>query len=691
MLSLILVFAAIAAFALGGLPSCIISPRTSAGRVLAAVFSLAGGLLGLAGLAVFAFGSSLGEAFTLAQGGPASLDLAWVLPWGSFSVALDPLSAVFLAPVFAIPALGSLYGLGYRSDREDRGVRRLLDPFYGILAASMALVLIARDGVLFLIAWEVMAMAAFFAATSEDEGDEVRRAGWVYLIATHIGTLCLFAMFSLWNAETGSFALLPSQGILASGGILFVLAVAGFGFKAGLMPLHVWLPAAHANAPSQVSGVMSGVMLKLGIYGIIRVCSLMPIAPAWWGTTLLVAGAVTGIAGIAFAIGQSDIKRMLAYSSIENIGIIAMGMGLALLGRTNERWDWILLGLGAALFHVWNHALFKSLLFFASGGVVHAAETRDMDALGGIARRAPALAGLFLVASLAICALPPLNGFAGEWLLYLGLFRTLDIGGVGGGIISAPVAAVAAVALALIGSLAVAAFVRLYGAVFLGSPRSGQAEMVHEPRAAMLIPMAILAAACLALGVFPRIALIPIEAAVRSWAPTIPAGASIANIASLWWTAPLGTVLAAIALTMALLTRSFRRRARGAAATRAASTAAPGAISGAPGTWDCGYARPTPRMQYTGSSFGASIVHMLAFVLWPRGGREKAKGFFPASWRHEASVPDAILDRAIMPVVEWGGSYLPRIRVFQRGQTHMYVLYVLIITIALLVFSWMGA
>ena len=361
-----------------------------------------------------------------------TLRLPWFLPWGQFSVTIDSISILFLVPVFVVPAMGSIYGLGYWKQSEHPSNGHQLGLFYGLLAGSMAVVCIARDAALFLIAWEVMAIAAYFAATVDDDNPEVCRAGWVYLVATHVGTLCLIAMFALWRHATGSFALEAVEGMSAGyAGTIFVLALIGFGFKAGFIPLHVWLPGAHANAPSHVSAVMSGVMLKMGIYGIFRMTSLLPSTGWWWGGALLAIGAVTGIAGIAFAIGQNDLKRLLAYSSIENIGIITIGLGLAMFGRSHNRVDLVMLGVGGAMLHMWNHALFKSLLFFNAGAIIHAAHTRDMDQLGGLAKRMPRVMLLFAVGAVSICALPPLNGFVSEWLLYVGLFRTLAGGGAG--------------------------------------------------------------------------------------------------------------------------------------------------------------------------------------------------------------------------------------------------------------------
>ena len=656
--SLTLVFAAAVAFACSGLPAFLFPVRSRGGQWSATALMVVGGALGLVALALSFINGSEG----------AFISLAWALPWGRFAVALDPLGSLFLALVFVVPALGSIFGLGYWPQAEHVRGGRKLGLAYGLLAAAMVMVVIARDGMLFLIAWELMALAAFFAATSED-GPEVRKAGWIYLIATHIGTLCLFAMFALWRRATGTFALEAAPLIPAeAAGAVFVLALVGFGFKAGLVPLHFWLPGAHANAPSHVSAVMSGVMLKMGIYGILRMTSLMPVPPAWWGGTLLAAGALSGLAGLVLAIGQSDIKRVLAYSSVENVGIITMGVGLALLGRSLCLWELTLLGLGGALLHVWNHGLFKPLLFFGAGAVMHSTGTRDMERLGGLAKRMPALAAIFLVGCVAICALPPLNGFASEWLLYLGFFRSLGS--------PSPVAATSAVALAMIGALAVACFVRLYFTVFLGLPRSGAGEKAQDPGARMIVPMAVLALGCAAVGLFPSLAVPVLEGAVRAWASvagTPDAGLALAQVAPLGWISVMGLALVALCVVVYLAMRgSFRRAAKGRP------------------TWDCGYARPAPRMQYTASSLGRSIAALFAPIPAPKGQRISVKGHFPELARFEGPRPDAFLERITLPATTAIDRFLPRFHLLQRGQTHLYLLYVLVITIVLLAVGGLG-
>ena len=362
------------------------------------------------------------------------------------------------------------------------------------------------------------------------------------------------------------------------------------------MPLHVWLPGAHANAPSHVSAIMSGVILKMGIYGLVRVLSLLPTPPLAWGYVVLGLGVVSGVLGVAFAVGQHDLKRLLAYHSIENIGIIVIGLGLALIGRTLHRSDWIVLGLGGALLHVWNHALFKSLLFFSAGSVVHATGTREIDRLGGLAKMMPRTSLGFLVGAIAICGLPPLNGFVSELFIYLGLFGTL---GIGAGA-ACPVAAFAAPALSLIGALAVACFVKVFGAVFLGSARSEHARHAHESPWSMIGPMGVLMAGCGFIGLFPSLIAPVLGRAITAWSPeTTDAGSRLATLAPLGWIGGMGLLLLLLLGLGCVVLR--QRLGAGELATGI--------------TWSCGYAAPTARMQYTASSFAQMLVGLFGWAL----------------------------------------------------------------------------
>ncbi|MHB1558884.1 MAG: proton-conducting transporter transmembrane domain-containing protein [Isosphaeraceae bacterium] len=651
-----LILIGIAVAALSGLPG-LFARRGSVGAQWATtVIAVLGDALGLGGIVRFwAIGDSRPVAWP------------WPLPGAEFLVAIDGLSAIFLVPVFLISMLGGIYGLGYWSEGEHPENGRKLRLFYGVLTAGMALLVISRNAVLFLFSWEVMALSAFFLVTTEDEQKEVRETGYLYLAATHTATLCLFGVFALLHAASGTFSLMPLEpGGLTPGtsGAIFVLALVGFGFKAGLMPFHIWLPSAHAITPSHVSAIMSGVILKMGIYGLLRVTSLVPDPPLAWGMALLGLGVASGVLGVAFAIGQHDLKRLLAYHSIENIGIIVIGIGLALIGRSLGRVDWIVLGLGGALLHVWNHALFKALLFFSAGSVVHATRTREIDHLGGLARAMPWSSLSFVVGAVAICGLPPLNGFVSEFLIYLGLFGTLG----GGSGRSFAAAAFAAPALAMIGTLAVACFVKAYGAVFLGTARSEHARHAHESPPSMLVPMAVLVVCCASIGLAPLPFAPLLQRGVSAWAPAVTAGGPL-----LWVLAPLGWLTTMSALEVAvLIIVGVVLRAR------------PGREAASGTTWGCGYAAPTPRMQYTSSSFAEMLVGMFGWVLRPRIRRPSDLPLFPRGAEFRSDVPDAVLDEVVVPTIRTGAWLFSRFRVFQQGNIRMYVLYIFVALIVLL-------
>jgi hydrogenase-4 component B len=468
-------------------------------------------------------------------------------------------------------------------------------------------------------------------------------------------------------AVSGSFGLdtLPEAAVpIGVGTVIFLLGLLGFGLKAGLMPLHVWLPGAHAAAPSHVSAVLSGVVLKTGIYGLARTTCMLPHPPAFWGALLLVLGTVSGVVGVVFAIAQHDLKRLLAYHSIENIGIIVMGLGLAMLGRSLGRPDWIALGLGGAVLHVWNHSFFKSLLFLSAGSVIHRVHTREIDRMGGLAHTMPVTALMFLCGAVAICGLPPLNGFVSELLIYLGLLRTVQpIDGV-----SAAGAAFAAPTLAIIGALAVACFVKVFGAVFLGSPRETHAHNPDEAPSSMLIPMMVLAAVCIGIGVWPIAAVPFLDAASSAWAPgTHASGERLASLVPFWWVSGFAAATWVCAILFVI---GLRVLVRPSAAAR-------------PGTWDCGYAAPSARMQYSSSSFAQMLVGIFAWVLHPRERHPRLRQLFPRLGKYRSHVHDVVLDEWVLPAIEWISRYAMRLRVLQTGRVQAYILYVLIAVLAL--------
>jgi hydrogenase-4 component B len=643
-----------------GVPGLFPRYRGGAGQRIAASLLLAGSVCGVAG----ALGQLLGNRTD-------TCTLSWTLPFGAAECAVDPLSALFLLPIFIIASCSSLYGTGYWPGARHRASEPKLSFFTGTITAAMAGIVLARNSALFLIAWEIMALSCYFLMSVEDEKPAVREAAIFYLITTHIGTLGLFAMFALVKGSATSF-LFPAAGTLDAAsplaGAVFLTALFGFGLKAGLMPLHVWLPSAHANAPSHISALMSGVLIKMGIYGIIRILSFFDRIPLWWGITVLAAGLVSGVVGVAFAIGQHDLKRLLAYHSIENIGIIAMGIGTALIGRSLGHQELILLGLAGALLHVLNHATFKALLFLTAGAAIHAAGTREIDLMGGLIRRTPWSAFFFLVGAVAICGLPPLNGFVSELLVYLGLFH---------GVIATkdelPLAliALAIPALALIGGLATACFVKVYGVAFLGLPRSGDAAGGHEACWRMRAPMALLALVCVGIGLFP-LAMAPLlQNAVRCWQPAEAVPPLLSRLAPLSWMTPLGLILITM---MLLLWWHFRRRL----------AAEP---TGTTGTWDCGYALPTPRMQYTASSFAELLVKLFSGVLRPHGNPPAITGPYPPRSQFASHVPEAVLECLYLPFCAAVNRQLSLLRRLQHGQLHLYILYIFITLVLLLIWA----
>ena len=651
--SLALILAGIAAMALSGLPGLL--PFRGAGRSerLSAAGMIAGAALGGAGLTASAM-----------AGNVPALSWAWNLPMGRFSVALDGLSAVFLLPTLVAAPLASIYGLGYWSEARHPESAARLRFFLGLMAGALGMVVIARDAVLFLIAWEVMAVAAFFLITTEDEAPSVRESGWLYLAATHLASLALIAAFSLWNSATGSTALEAAPQAAGPWTAIFLLSLLGFGLKAGLMPFHVWLPGAHANAPSHVSALMSGVLIKMGVYGLARMTAILPAPPVYWGGLLLLLGTASAVLGVAYAIAQHDLKRLLAYHSVENIGIIFMGLGLALMGRSAGRGDWIAFGLAGALLHVWNHGLFKSLLFLGAGSVIHATGTREMDRMGGLAKSMPRTAALFLIGAAAICGLPPLNGFVSEFLIYLGLFQVLQSSHAA---VFWAWPAFTVPFLAMTGALAVACFVKVYGVVFLGEPRSDACRGAHEPPASMTAPMIVLAAGCFLIGLLPWAVLPFMGRAISAWAPgTDPLLLSMAPVG--WISAVGGALIGGAALAFLWLRR------RGGSAPLA-------------GTWDCGYAAPSPRMQYTASSFGQFLVGQFAWALRPRLHAPRLEGPFPAPARFETHVEDVALQRGILPAWRWSLLAFGRLRFLQQGRIQVYVLYMAVFAVALLAVS----
>jgi len=564
---------------------------------------------------------------------------------------LDGLSAMFLALLAVLGATAGVYSREYWSsaghpDSAPRG-----RAWWTGLLGCMGLLLLCSNGLHFLIAWELFTVCAFFLVTLDTQRREVRSAGWLYLAASHAGTLALFAFFSVLAARTGSWELGPmlEQPEL---GPLFWLALAGFGVKAGVFPLHIWLPSAHANAPSHVSAILSGVAIKMGIYGIVRFSGWLPVpATAAWAVTLL--GAASAVLGVAFALGQHDLKRLLAYHSVENIGIILLGVGFGLVATTQGNAHWGALAFAGGLLHVWNHGLFKALLFLGAGSVLHGTGTREMSRLGGLWRTMPWTATLFALGAAAISGLPPLNGFISEWLVYLGMFDSLNQPG------TAVVGAIPAIILlAMTGALALACFIKVCGIVFLGAPRSPQAERAHESGPLMRGAMLVLGVCCVLIGLLPFVFWSGVQPAVTSWR-------------GIWADAPVpeslksvGTVHVGLAVCATLGALWLWRRAHRHGWSRAL-------------TWDCGYAAPTARMQYTAGSFAGIITEWFEWILRPERHERRPEGPFPRCAEFAEHTPETVLERVIEPVARGVLWVSGNVRRLQHGQTHSYILYLI--------------
>jgi formate hydrogenlyase subunit 3/multisubunit Na+/H+ antiporter MnhD subunit len=587
----------------------------------------------------------------------------------SIHLVMDPLSAFFCAVTGLITGIAAVYGHGYLKGHSHGKNLGASWGFYLVLTASMLLVETARDGVLFLVAWEIMSLSSFFLVIFEGEKPEVLKAGWIYLVATHFATAFLMVMFMILGSGEAGFGSFAVPQALKS--VVFILAVVGFGTKAGIAPFHVWLPEAHPAAPSHVSAVMSGVMVKAGIYGILRICTLLGVPELWWGWLLVTIGAVTGVGGVLFALAQKDLKRLLAYSTVENIGIIALGMGLGLIGISTGHPVMAALGIGGGLVHVLNHAVFKSLLFFGAGSVLHATGGKNMENMGGLMKRMGKTGSFFMLASAAICALPPLNGFVGEYLIYLGSFKAFS---VKYGANSALAGILVISALALIGGLAAACFTRAAGVVFLGEPRTPEADKAHESSAAMTGSMGVLAVLCMVLGVTGPYVLGLVRPVVQVIAGRSPAmddvlletGANLFKIS-----------LAGIGLVAAvLLIRAVRSAFLSKRAVRESVT------------WDCGYTAPNARMQYTASSFSDPVITMFNPVLRSRKNVGKPVPLFPLSAAIETKTPDVILDRLFTPVFVFAASVADRLHRMKKGFNQVYILYIVLTLFSLLVLTF---
>jgi hydrogenase-4 component B len=620
------------------------------------------------GVAFIGTGSAVGlvhAASLLIQAGTVSASFDYL---SAFTIAfkIDPLSAFFLAAIFAVSLLAALYSYAYM-DNPAKALRCAANYLcFSLLVAAMALVVTADNMITFMLCWELMSLSSFFLVIYNYESDDNRRAGYLYFVFSQAGAMFIFAAFGILYAHTGGFGFAAAADLPNGAKMMaFILAFVGFGSKAGVFPLHVWLPHAHPAAPSHISAVMSGVMIKTGIYGIVRIYDMLNWHTPVFGHIVLIAGMVSGILGVVYALGQHDIKRLLAYHSVENIGIILIGMGIGMIGVAAGKPIMAVLGFAGGLLHVLNHAIFKSLLFLCAGMVLHKTGTGSIDALGGLIKRMKITGTTFLIGSLAISGLPPFNGFVSEFLIYIGSFK-----GVALGHFDFAVSLSAIVSLAVIGGLALACFSKVVGVVFQGEPRSEQARGVNEHGALMLVPMVVLAAACIVIGVFPSLFMVMAVKATAALQlgygrvplePFMPLAANITRGAAIFF--------AVVLVVLVLRTMLYR----GKSVYRS-------------GTWGCGFTQPTVKMQYTGSSYAASILEFFRPVAPLEEHHPPISGRFPARTHYHSHVHDAAelqMNRIIVTPVVW---LFDRLRWLQHGDIHLYIGYILLAIVVLLFF-----
>jgi len=645
--------------------------------LLALVFSggkngTAASTFGVAGAVSGAAVAILAAVLVLVSGDSWEAWTLWQSPLGPMHAGMDRLSAIFVILISTVGALAAIYGRGYLAGHgQDTHTAGRTWCWFNILLASMLGVVCARDGLTFLAAWEVMSLASFFLVMYDHEKPGVTRAGWIYLVTTHVGTAFLFFMFMLMgDGGTLDFTSIAASGHLTSvPGIktaVFIAALIGFGTKAGLVPTHIWLPEAHPAAPSHVSAVMSGVMIKTGIYGLLRVLMMLGPPPAWWGWTLIIVGAITCLFGVLFALAQHDLKRLLAYSTIENVGIIVMGIGVSLLGAAVGNSVVSLLGFAGALLHTVNHGVFKSLLFLGAGSVYHATGIRDIDRLGGLMKRMPVTGTTFVIGAAAISGLPPLNGFISEFMIFMGAFGLVT----GGGAVWAGVVAI--LALAMTGGLAIAAFTKAAGVVFSGEPRSPGAAHAHESNTSMLVPMIVLAVGCVVLA-FGAGRVLPLLIPVGNLSATaVDRVFGETGIASVLADVTLASALLAVLVLAIVAKRAWLLKGR-------ESRTAP--------TWDCGYAAASPRVQYTGSSFADPILRMFRPVLRTERTLGRVEGDFPLSASLRTLTPDVLMSRIHEPAVRGVAWLAGQMQRLQQGSTHLYLMYIFLTIIILMVWN----
>jgi len=663
--------AALFAYAAGSLGPLFCIRNAGLARIVSSMFGIAGGLL-----QVWSSTAVLLEGRKMFWSAPSGV------PVVEITLRLDPLAALFLFALGVVATAVSLYSFGYLSHSRESSPG-LLGFLLNLQLLSLSLVFTASNALLFLIAWEVMALTAYCLVSFEHRKEATREAGILFFVMSHVGTGFLILGFLTLQSLTGSFQFSSFHGVSQPlpYATLFALFLIGFGVKAGIVPLHIWLPAAHPVAPSNVSALMSGIVVKTGIYGLMRVYfEFLGVPPLWAAILILAVGVCSGLLGVLYALIETDLKRLLAYSTIENVGIIFIGFGASLVFNALAKPNLAALALIASLAHIANHALFKTLLFLAAGSVLHGTGTRNMERMGGLLRAMPATAVLFLVGAIAISGFPPLNGFVSEWFTYQALLAGF---GSTASLIRL-VFPVAGAMLALTGALAATAFVKAFGISFLALPRSQEAGRAHESHWTMLAGMAIPAVGCLALGVGSAWLLPALDSVTAQLLNVQPSSGLAAHngFALSSGAARSGTVsIPAIAGLLILLC---------AVAALVGRTGIRGSVRRTGPPWDCGLSGLTSENEFTATAFSKPLRMIFAALYQPK--REiqaefDVSPYYPKSIMFESEVEQTFERRLYAPIKEKVLNRAFRLRAIQAGSIHAYLAYIFITLVVLLLFG----
>lgn len=629
-------------------------------------------------LKVLSIGTVIASAFTiipafymLAFGNPIGCEFVWNNVIGNVPFVIDSLSAFFIIVISLVCSLGTIYANGYLKPYFDKGKKLTSHCFFlPILTAAMLMVTVVQNALFFLIVWEIMSLASFFLVIFEDDKKEVLNAGIKYLVYMHVSVIFIIAVMALMTVKAGSYDFEAFKTIFVENtylkDIVFALAFVGFGTKAGFVPMHNWLPDAHPAAPSHVSAIMSAVMIKTGIYGILRILLIIGKPTVAIAYFMLCIAVLTALYGIIYAVTQKDIKKMLAYSSVENIGIIGIGIGVGLLGQVYDNSLVSMLGYSGALFHMMNHSIFKSLLFMGAGSVYLKTHTKNIELFGGLLKSMPKTAIFFLTACLAICALPPFNGFIGEFLIYVGLISSLRLDT--SGLFILVILSIAS--LALVGTLAMLCFTKMFSITFLGLPRDEHSlSVTSDVEKVMLIPMGVLSVLTLIIGIASPLLFIPIACSMSDFV-TVDAlytGYLLDVLALL-----IKVFLCVIAFVIVFVAILFLKKIFSKKAVKY-------------NTWGCGYDKGNNHIQYTASSFVSPFASILTPLFKKIFDVKKPKGLFPKDAHYNSDVQDVEEAYLINPIIKFDEKFLSKFERLQDGNIQHYILYGLIFLILTLV------